>query len=201
MEVTKHDAAQWPSDETDTESRKRQERAGRRIVRGKKQLPEGQRRNQAVNEEIVPIHHRAGEAGSCCPESRGFRGGTQRTVADLHEELRTESGHSKRRLSRRESSKNFTYLGAIQSPNSSSLMVNSDNRAEVPVERKKPSRLSRKPRLAEPPPKPKKLSHREQRWDYRHSKKIRPCVQKTEHLSPIFGSAATGHPNRSQSLA
>jgi hypothetical protein len=74
MEVIKHDAAQWPSDETDTESRKRQERAGRRIVRGKKQLREGQRRNQAVNEEIVPIHHRAGEAGSCCPESRGFRG-------------------------------------------------------------------------------------------------------------------------------
>jgi hypothetical protein len=55
--------------------------------------------------------------------------------------------------------------------------------------------------LAEPPPKPRKLSHREQRWDYRHSKKIRPCVQKTEHLSPIFGSAATGNPNRSQSLA
>jgi len=28
----------------------------------------------------------------------------------------------------------------------------------------------------------------------RHSKKIRPCVQKTEHLSPILGSAATGNP-------
>ena len=35
----------------------------------------------------------------------------------------------------------------------------------------------------------------EQRWDYRHSKKIRLCVQKTEHLSPILGSAATGNPS------
>ena len=51
--------------------------------------------------------------------------------------------------------------------------------------------------LAEPSRwEPKKLSHREQRtalrarWDYRHSKKIRPGVQKTEHLSPILGSTA-----------
>jgi hypothetical protein len=49
-------------------------------------------------------------------------------------------------------------------------------------------------KLAEPPPKPKKLSHREQRWDYRHNKKIRPCVRKTERLSTILGSAATGNP-------
>ena len=34
----------------------------------------------------------------------------------------------------------------------------------------------------------------EQRWDYRHSKKIRRCVQKTERLSPILGSATTGNP-------
>jgi hypothetical protein len=54
--------------------------------------------------------------------------------------------------------------------------------------------------LAEPSREPKKLSHREQRtalrarWDYRQSKKIKPCVQKTERLSTILGSAATGAP-------
>src|SRR4029077_17656564 len=51
--------------------------------------------------------------------------------------------------------------------------------------------------LAEPPPKPKKLSHREQRAALRaalglpHSKKIR-SVQKTERLSAVFAPLLLG---------
>jgi hypothetical protein len=54
--------------------------------------------------------------------------------------------------------------------------------------------------LAEPPPKPKKVTESsgrrcEQRWDYRHNKKIRTCVQKTEPLSAAFGSVAPKTPD------
>jgi hypothetical protein len=34
----------------------------------------------------------------------------------------------------------------------------------------------------------------EQRWDYRHSKKIRPCVQKTERFNAVLGSVTPKTP-------
>jgi hypothetical protein len=42
------------------------------------------------------------------------------------------------------------------------------------------------------------MSHLVPLLEFNHSKKIRPCAQKTERLSAVFGSAATGnpHPNR-----
>ena len=40
----------------------------------------------------------------------------------------------------------------------------------------------------------------EPRWVYRHCKKIRPCVQKTERLTAVVGSAAIGNSNPFGSL-
>ena len=59
--------------------------------------------------------------------------------------------------------------------------------------------LSRKPRSG--PAWQEKLRCCEQRWDYCQSKKIRPCLQKTERLSAVLGSAVTGNPPRANSDA
>jgi hypothetical protein len=69
-------------------------------------------------------------------------------------------------------------------------LVPNDPRADKESNHHDP-RARHRHELAETPPKPKKLTESsggrcEQRWDYRHSKKIRPCAHKTEHLLALF---------------